>query len=109
MKQILQSEMAECGLACLAMISCHYDHHTNLVELRQKFPSTSRGLTLETIAQYASQMNLSPRALKLDMADLKELTLPCIIHWDLNHFVVMRQGCCGDRRLCGWSCGAPTV
>ena len=91
MKQILQSEMAECGLACLAMISCHYDHHTNLVELRQKFPSTSRGLTLETIAQYASQMNLSPRALKLDMADLKELTLPCIIHWDLNHFVVLRK------------------
>ena len=91
MKIILQSEAAECGLASLAMIAGHYGYQTNLGTLRQKYPQSLKGANLQQLINVSDALKLNSRALKLDIDDLPKLKLPCIIHWDMNHFVVLNK------------------
>ncbi|MYM66289.1 ATP-binding cassette domain-containing protein [Pseudoduganella sp. FT55W] len=86
---ILQTEAAECGLACLAMIAGWYGHHTDLSVLRARFVISLNGVNLTHLVQYANGLKLSARALRLEIEELGQLALPCILHWDLNHFVVL--------------------
>ena len=58
-------------------------------ELRQKFPMSLKGARLSQIIQIASKYGLHSRALKLPLRDIEKLQLPCILHWDLSHFVVL--------------------
>ncbi|QMV51433.1 peptidase domain-containing ABC transporter [Ewingella americana] len=93
--QIIQTEAAECGLACLAMVCGYHGKHVDLQSLRQRFGISSRGATLRTLMDIATSVELKSRALKLDIDELNALKTPCILHWDLNHFVVLvavRQG-----------------
>ena len=87
---LLQNEIAECGLACLAMVACYHGHTVSVLELRRRFCLSSKGLTLKVLAQHAQSMNLAPRALRADLEDLPQLTMPCILHWQGNHFVVLK-------------------
>ncbi|MGQ8774972.1 peptidase domain-containing ABC transporter [Serratia sp. NA_112.1] len=87
--QILQTEATECGLASLAML-CHYHGlKIDLFNLRHQFGISSHGATLNTIIDIASSLNMRSRALSLDIDELGELKMPCILHWDMNHFVVL--------------------
>jgi ATP-binding cassette subfamily B protein RaxB len=88
---ILQTEFAECGLASLAMVAGHYGYQTDLTSLRKKHSISSHGTTLKELINIASQLNLTSRALSLDMQHLNDLQLPCILHWELNHFVVLKR------------------
>jgi len=85
--QIIQTEAAECGLACLAMVCGYHGKHVDLQSLRQRFGISSRGATLRTLMDIATSVELKSRALKLDIDELNALKTPCILHWDLNHFV----------------------
>ena len=91
MKQNLQSESSECGLACLSMVASHFGHHTDLAELRRKFSISLKGATLAQLMRHAAAMHLSSRPLRLELDELSELALPCILHWNLNHFVVLKK------------------
>ena len=86
---VLQSEATECGLACLAMISCFHGAESDLASLRGRLPTSSRGTTLKDLMNNAAQINLQTRPLRCEVADLTQLQLPCILHWDMNHFVVL--------------------
>ena len=86
---IIQTETAECGLACLAMIAGRYGHRVDLPALRQTYNLSLRGTTLHDLVRIASGMRLATRALRADMKHLRQLRLPCILHWDHNHFVVL--------------------
>ena len=86
---IHQTESSECGLASLAMISAHYGKSIDLISLRQKFNLSARGATLTGLTGMASELGMTTRALSLDMDDLPNLRLPCILHWDFNHFLVL--------------------
>lgn len=88
---IYQSEAAECGLACLCMISQHYGSGLDMTQLRQQHAMSMRGATLKSLMDIASHLSLSPRALKAEPEDLHRLTLPAILHWDLQHFVVLTK------------------
>ncbi|WBM72667.1 peptidase domain-containing ABC transporter [Buttiauxella sp. WJP83] len=88
---IRQTESAECGLACLAMISCWHGLQTDLPTLRERFNISTQGMTLQRLIECASGMYLSSRAIRLEPDDLKSLTLPCILHWNMNHFVVLHK------------------
>ncbi len=88
-KPILQSEAAECGLACLAMVVNHYGHCATLRELRQRYPQTLKGAHLGQLIEMAAHLGLSARPLRLDIEAVRQLTLPAILHWDLGHFVVL--------------------
>lgn len=87
--KILQSESSECGLACLAMISSWYGLNVDLFNLRQKFGVSTKGATLNLVADIAKQLQLKTRALSLDINEIDQLKTPCILHWDMNHFVVL--------------------
>src|ERR1700755_3375146 len=86
---VLQTETAECGMACLAMIAGHYGHRMDLPALRKHYDVSLKGMTLHDVVQLAHKLKLSTRALRLDIADLRNLRLPCILHWDHMHFVVL--------------------
>ena len=86
---ILQSEAAECGLACLAMIASAHGHETDLLTLRRRFELSSRGATLARLMEIAEQLGFANRAVRLELDELPQLQVPCILHWDLNHFVVL--------------------
>lgn len=91
MDTILQSEAAECGLASLAMVASHYGYRSDLNSLRKTFPQSLKGLNLQQLMAIADQLKLGSRALKLDMEHISKLQLPCILHWDMNHFVVLEK------------------
>ncbi|MEZ9823145.1 peptidase domain-containing ABC transporter [Shewanella sp. 10N.286.45.A1] len=88
---IRQSEATECGLACLTMIAGYYGHVSQMNEMRQRFQLSLEGATLLDIMQFAEQMALTTRPLKIELEDLPSLDTPCILHWDLNHFVVLKS------------------
>jgi ATP-binding cassette subfamily B protein RaxB len=94
---ILQTETAECGLACLAMIAARYGHRVDLPALRQRFNPSLRGMTLLDLVRIASGLRLATRALRAELPHLRGLRLPCILHWDHNHFVVLTR--VGGRRV----------
>lgn len=91
MAPVLQSEAAECGLASVVMVARHYGHRVNLAGLRQKYPPSVRGSTLEQLMAIASDLELAPRAVRLELDELDQLQKPAILHWDMNHFVVLES------------------
>jgi ATP-binding cassette subfamily B protein RaxB len=87
----LQTEATECGLACLAMIASFHHHHIDLMILRRHFPISLKGATLSDVIQIAQKLHMGTRPLKLDLEDLSQLKLPCVLHWNFNHFVVLKE------------------
>lgn len=77
---IMQTEVAECGLACLAMIAGYYGYDTDILHLRRRFAVSTKGTSLKNIMDIAAQINFIPRALKGESTDLVNVQLPCIIH-----------------------------
>lgn len=88
---ILQAEQSECGLACLAMVLNFHGHRCDLNTLRARVGSTQQGLTLKGLIRQADRLELSARPLRVEMAELKQLQLPAILHWDMSHFVVLAR------------------
>jgi ATP-binding cassette, subfamily B, bacterial CvaB/MchF/RaxB len=88
---IRQTEAAECGLACLAMVSSYHGHRIDLNTLRRRHPVSLKGVTLRALIQVASQMQFACRAVRFELGHLGQLTLPAIVHWDMNHFVVLKS------------------
>jgi len=88
---VLQTEAAECGLACLAMVAGFHGHVVDLAILRRRFPMSLKGTTLASLVDVANRMKLSTRPVRLEIEHLKELRLPCVLHWNMNHFVVLKS------------------
>ncbi|MGI2107724.1 peptidase domain-containing ABC transporter [Shewanella frigidimarina] len=86
---ILQAEMAECGLACLAMIASFHGHKLDMAGLRKRFSADLKGMSLQHMITLSDNMGLASRALKCPIEDVGKLALPCVLHWDMNHFVVL--------------------
>ena len=88
---LLQGEAAECGLACLAMVAGHHGQRWSLAELRERFAVSLKGVRMAGIVRMAEQLGLVSRALRAEPHHLGQLQLPCILHWDFNHFVVLTR------------------
>src|SRR3954464_10738620 len=87
---IQQAEAAECGLACLAMVASYHGHRIDLNTLRRRYPASLNGVTLRALIQVASHLHLLGRPLRYELHHLRQLRLPAILHWDMNHFVVLK-------------------
>src|SRR5215470_15517500 len=88
---VFQTEAAECGLACLAMIAGYHGLQIDLPALRQRFSLSMRGATLAHVIRFASALELSGRPLRVELEDLGYLKTPCILHWKMDHFVVLKK------------------
>jgi ATP-binding cassette subfamily B protein RaxB len=86
---MLQGEAAECGLACLAMVAAAHGLDIDLAALRQHHAVSLKGMTLPDLVRIADALQLQARPLRAELDELSQLLTPCILHWDLNHFVVL--------------------
>ncbi|GGD51873.1 peptidase domain-containing ABC transporter [Pseudoxanthomonas indica] len=86
----LQSEASECGLACLAMIASYHGDSRGLRALRGSHSVSQKGATLLRLIEIAGDLGLRARALRVELNDVGKLELPCLLHWELNHFVVLK-------------------
>ncbi len=88
---IPQMEMAECGAASLAMVLAYYGRHVPLPEVRHDCGTSRDGVTALAIVEAARGHGLDAEGVRLEMAGLKELPLPAILHWGFQHFVVLER------------------
>ncbi|MCW3194824.1 MULTISPECIES: cysteine peptidase family C39 domain-containing protein [Xanthomonas] len=86
---IMQSEAAECALACLAMLAQFYGNECGLPALRRRYSSTLKGMSLNQVIEVADDMGFDCRALRAELDYLREVQAPVILHWNMNHFVVL--------------------
>ncbi|NMP31798.1 peptidase domain-containing ABC transporter [Thalassotalea sp. M1531] len=88
---ILQSEIAECGLASIAMIAGYFGHHLDMQSIRKRHNAKLQGLNLKQLIELGDSLGLASRALQCPLQEIDKLQLPCILHWDMNHFVVLTK------------------
>ncbi len=88
---VRQSETAECGLACLAMVAGFHGYKTTLSALRHRFNVSMKGQTLKTMIDIAAALGLSARPVRCELHELAQLQKPAILHWEGNHFVVLEK------------------
>jgi len=88
---VAASELNECGLACLAAISAFFDGEARLAEIRRLAVPSGRGETLLELRNLAERIGLAARGVKVEIKALAQLALPAILHWDMNHFVVLER------------------
>ncbi len=88
---IIQTEVAECGLASMAMIANFYGHKVDLNSLRHMFAISTKGATLAGLIKLADCLQFSSRPVRLELDDLQNLKMPTILHWNMNHFVVLKS------------------
>ncbi len=86
---ILQSEAPECGIACLAMVASFHGHRTDLSAMRLRLSPSLKGITLKHVAQIAETRGMTARGVQVPLESLGKLRLPAVLHWDMNHFVVL--------------------
>lgn len=86
-----QVQQSECGLACLAAILKMLGSKRDLRSLRHSFDASSRGSDLNYLKEVAAKLGFQSRALKLTKKDVKDLKVPAIIHWNFDHFVVLKK------------------
>lgn len=91
MKPILQTEASECGLACLAMMANFHGHCVEMPELRQRFSTSLKGMNLTMLMRFADAMGFAARPVRADLDEVDYLQLPCIIHWNMNHFMILKK------------------
>ncbi len=88
---VMQNEIAECGLACLTMCFNWHGLEVNLHQLRSKYPCGQEGMSIADLSDICESEGLIGDVYELDVDEMNQLTLPCILHWDLAHFVVLTK------------------
>jgi ATP-binding cassette subfamily B protein RaxB len=88
---ILQDEYFECGLAALTMCFSYHNLELDLSSLRNKYTISNEGTNLNDLAEIAEKEGFIADCYEADVGELHQLKLPAILHWDLNHFVVVTK------------------
>jgi ATP-binding cassette subfamily B protein RaxB len=88
---LLQTEAAECGLVCLAMLANFFGNGIDPVELRRRYGFSAKGATFRELITVADRLGMASRPVRLELDELAMLNAPCVLHWDLNHFVVLKS------------------
>lgn len=79
----------QCGIACLAMICKHYGKEFSIETLSHYCFATTEGVSLLGISEAAGKLGLRSICGRVSMEQMQEAPLPCILHWNQNHFVVL--------------------
>lgn len=88
---VRQTEVTECGLASLAMVANFHGLNLDLGTLRRQFAPSLRGAPLKSLISIADRLGFSGRAVKLPLDGVASLQMPALLHWDMNHYVVLER------------------
>lgn len=86
-----QHDTMDCGPTCLRMVAAHYGRTYSLEGLREQSHFTREGVSLLGISEAAEHLGLQSLGVQISFEKLKEVPLPCIVHWNQQHFVVVYQ------------------
>src|SRR5690554_6030336 len=84
-----QPDGKDCGPTCLKIIAKHYGKTILLQYIRALSETTRAGSSMLGLSEAAEKMGFRTLGVKLSLKDLKEAPLPCILHWNKNHYVVL--------------------
>jgi ATP-binding cassette subfamily B protein len=86
-----QPDAKDCGPTCLKIIAKHYGRVLNIQTLRQLSETTREGSNLLNLSDAAESLGFRTLGVKLSLEKLMEAPLPCILHWNANHYVVLYE------------------
>lgn len=86
-----QSESKDCGPTCIKIIAKYYGRVINTQQLRRLSETTREGSSLLGLSEAVEKMGFRSLGVKLSFENLKEATLPCIVHWNKDHYVVIHK------------------
>ncbi len=95
-----QHDVMDCGPTCLRMVAAFYGKRYSLEGLREKSFITREGVSMLGISEAAEKLGLRSICVQVSYKMLQEAPLPCIVHWNQQHFVVvyrMNKTCMGGR------------
>jgi len=84
-----QHDSMQCGISCLQMVCAYYGKEYSLEILSRYCFATTEGVSLLGISDAATKLGFHTSCGKFTMDQLYKAPLPCILHWDQNHFVVL--------------------
>ncbi|MDE6808538.1 MAG: peptidase domain-containing ABC transporter [Muribaculaceae bacterium] len=96
---VRQKDSMQCGVACLAMICSHFGADYSIDFLSRYCHATTEGVSMKGIKDVAEKLGLDAEGGKLSVDELVEAPMPCILHWNQNHFVVLYRVAKGGRRF----------
>lgn len=91
MKFIPQHDKMDCGPSCLAMITAYYGKAYGLQYLRDHCFISREGVSILSMNDAAGKLGFKTLATQLSIEDLKDEFLPCVLHWNQNHFIVLSK------------------
>lgn len=86
---VKQHDAMQCGISCMCMICRYYGKDISLRFLEQYCTPSREGVSLKSLADLCEFLKIDYTAGKAGIDDLKECPLPCVLHWNQNHFVVL--------------------
>lgn len=84
-----QADAKDCGPTCIKIIAKHFGKTFPIQKLRELAETTREGSNLLSISEAAEQLGFRTLGVKIDLEKLHEAPLPCILHWNKNHYVVL--------------------
>src|SRR3990167_2430616 len=91
LSMIYQAETMECGLASLAMVFHYFNYPLSLSSLRLAQPVSLSWVSMAHLAAIAKSHSFNASVIKVEVEDLARFESPVILHWNLNHFVVLKR------------------
>ncbi len=85
----IQADNKDCGPTCLKIIAKHYGKTVNIQKLRDSSETTREGSNLLFLSEAAENIGFRTLGARLNLTELKEAVLPCILFWNKNHYVVL--------------------
>jgi len=82
-------DMMDCGATCLRMVFKFYGQLVSIHKIRKLCQTTKNGVNMLGISEAAEKLGFRTYGVRLNLEQLAEVELPCILHWNQNHFVVL--------------------
>lgn len=86
---VRQHDQSECALACISMVGKYHGISLSLDYLRLRFPASVFGTKLSSVVGICTESGMLTRAVRLELDELCKLQTPCILHWEMGHYVVL--------------------